>query len=129
MAIRLADLTANERSCVVTFDGETAEVHYRPSAYTPRLEGDFARVLQNGTPGNAIASLLAGVLLSWDVLGADGQALDVTVETMVEMPTRFLSTVMEQITEDMSTEREARKNLEGGSPQAANKANHRTGTR
>lgn len=55
------------------------------------------------------------MLVEWEVLGADGLPIPITVEDMVMVPTGILSKIMRAINEDSSGEAETRKNSDGGS--------------
>lgn len=114
MSITLADIERDERTCVVTQDEETAEVVYRPSAYTPAIEDALQTAIETNRPASGVARLLSGLLISWDVLGEDGAPLATTPESLRDIPSAFLFKVINAITADMGAG-DGRKNSGGGS--------------
>lgn len=115
MSIRICDLEKDERTCQVTFEGESAEVRYRPSAYTPAVEDALQSAIETNRPSGGVAKLLAGILIEWEVLDDEGKCLPTDAETLALLPSRFLFAVINVITADMGAEKEDRKNLGGGS--------------
>ena len=115
MPIRLIDLKKDRRTCIVTWEGETAEIVYRPSAYTPETEDEMRQAFESGRPANGLAMILASTLVEWDILDEDGNKLPPTLELMRKLSNGFLVAVSNAIVEDQNTEREDRKNSGGGS--------------
>jgi hypothetical protein len=128
MPIKLSDLAKDLRTCTVEYEGETAEVTYKPSAYTPQVEDNLQTAMETGRPSNAIARLLDGVVTAWEVLDEEGTEIPPVFENMKTMPSAFLTTVANTITRDMQSERDDRKNSGGGSPRKAKAGRARTGT-
>jgi hypothetical protein len=128
MPIRLKDLERDVRTCTVEYEGENAEVTYRPSAYTPFVEDKLQAAIESNRPSSGVARLLSSVLVGWEVLGEDGEAISTDSETLSALPSAFLFAVINAITEDMGTGREERKNSGGGSPRAASKGTARRGS-
>lgn len=127
MPINLAELQNDERTCEVTYEGQTAQVTYRPSAYTPALEDALQTALESGRPSSGIARLLEGVLLRWELLDENGEELPTTYEVMRELPSAFLVKVINTVTADMQAGREDRKNSGDGSRRKGSLASARTG--
>lgn len=134
MSISFGDLARDERSITVKLkdgglDGEEVNVCYRPSAYTPEHESRVAKMFSENLPAGALAESLAGVVVSWDVLGEDGKAMGVTLGELNRTPSWFLVVLSDAIGDDMRVKREEIKNLGGGSRAAASKGRSRSGTR
>lgn len=127
--IKIGDLIADERTITVEYQGETAKVIYRPSAYTPIVEERAQDEIDNNRPGSGLANLLEGMLIRWEVVGEDGEELPPTVEVMREMPVSFLTAMVNAVVEDMNVSREEIKNSGGGSLAGASKGKSRRGTR
>lgn len=129
MAIKISDLMQDERTCEMVFDGETAKITYRPSGYTPTTEDALQKGLETQRPSVGVASLLSELLLEWEVMDDDGQALPINLETLQRLPAGFLYSVMNAIIEDMTGAQEGtRKNSGVGLPQKASTGNARRST-
>jgi hypothetical protein len=129
MPITLMDLHRNTRTAALEYDGETVEVEYRPSEYTPEVEDAMQQARRSGRPAMSRVEVLDKMLISWDVLDEESKPLVPTRELLLSLPTAFLSAVLSAITEDQRVEREDRKNSGGGSGRRANSGNARNGTR
>jgi hypothetical protein len=129
MPIKLIDLAKDVRTCTVAFEDEEAEVTYRPSAYTPEIEDQLQTAIEKNRPSGGVADLLSGVILNWEVLEEDGSEYEPTRENLAKLPSAFLFTVINAITEDMQAEREDQKNSDAGSRRAGRRAKARSGTR
>lgn len=127
MPISLGALKNEERTFTFNYQGETAEITYRVHGYTPFLERKAQESLQEQLPARSIAIALAELLIAWDVVGENGQVLDVSYDTLEQFPFEFLTAVMNAITEDQQVGREDRKNLGAGSRRRAKSANAQTG--
>jgi len=128
MPIQIADLMRDERTCTVSYQGESAQVTYRPGAYTPAVEDAFQTALETNRPSRGVAEMLAGVLVSWEVVDEAGQELAVEVEFLIKVSSSFLFAVIGAITADLNAEKEDRKNSAGGSRRAASKGRARRGS-
>lgn len=128
MPIRLSDLQKDERTCTVEYGGETCEVTYRPSGYTPLVESQLQDEAEAGKPGLALAGLLSKILIGWEVMDGE-KKVPTTYNSLVNLPEAFLVAVVNKITDDVQVGREDRKNSGGGSLRRANKENARGGTR
>jgi len=129
MTIKIADLMSDIRTCVVHAGEEEAEVTYRPSAYTPEIEDRLQTAVESRRPSNGIAQWLSGIVIDWDVVDDNGERFPTTIEVMREMPSNFLTAVINAITDDMQSEKETRKNSGAGSPKKASLGRARSGTR
>lgn len=119
MPIRLSDLKKDQRTCTVEFGEESAEVVYRPSAYTAELETGIQEATERNMPGKLLATILEAMISHWAVIGEDGQELAPTAENLSKLPIEFLAEVVRVITEDIGAGLETRKNSAAGSPQRA----------
>lgn len=119
MPIRLSDLSRDERTVVLDWDGEQAELVYKPSGYTPAVEQELNADMTANLPNVAIAKMLSGLLKSWDVLDENEKPISTDFETLRKFPTEFLQAALAAVTGDQAASREERKNSGGGSPRKA----------
>lgn len=101
MAISVKKRRKIEKVVTVEYDGDSADVRYRPAAITKGLseeilEQDFK------TSSQVIAYWLSQVVVSWDVLDEDDKPMEPTPELMSQLEPQFLSAVRDAIVEDMS---------------------------
>jgi hypothetical protein len=117
MPISLHDiLTRDTHTITVEWEGETAEIVYRPSRYTPELEDTHFQAIREGVPSVGLARMLAGVLVSWEIVDDNGEPLPTDFETLSRLSTDFLDAVRDAIRADFRVGREDRKNSAAGSP-------------
>lgn len=119
MPISLSELMQDKRSCEVKIGDETAQVVYRPSAYTPIVEDALQTAIEGRRPGTGMAEYLAAIIISWEVIGDDGEEVPITKESLSSLPSRFLSEVSAAITDDVRAGGEERKNSGAGSRKRA----------
>lgn len=97
MALTIGHLQRNTRNLTFEFLGETVNVTYRPGALTPALSVEIA----DAATQLPIVTALERLLVSWDVLGEDGQTpLPITHAVLVSLPSEFLSTVFSAVMGD-----------------------------
>jgi hypothetical protein len=125
----LTHLLQDVRTCTVEYDDESAQVTYRPSAYTPEAEDTYQREIDARRPSGGCADVLSVMLLSWEVLDEDGVEIPIELELLRGMPSAFLFAVMAAIVRDLNTEREDRKNSGDGLRPKASREHARNGTR
>jgi hypothetical protein len=115
MPITLTALRNDRRETAVEYEGESAQIVYRPSAYTPETEDGLRGAVESGRPARGLATVLSQVLLEWEVVDDDGNLLPVTLELMMQMPNAFLVAISNAVSKDMGVASEDRKNSGGGS--------------
>jgi hypothetical protein len=115
MPISLSELQKDRKTVTVSVGEETAEVVYRPSAYTPEVEDEFRLALDGGRPSDALARWLASMVTAWELVDENGEQVPPTYEEMRTLPSEFLSLVVTAISEAGRPDKEARKNSGGGS--------------
>jgi len=99
MPIKLSEMGAKQKTATVSYLGETVNIVYRPAVITPRHEAQLSE--QSGQKAiEGLVAQLVEIVVSWDVLGADGKPLKPTTELLMEMPSNFLLAVMDAIRED-----------------------------
>jgi len=128
MSISIRDYNRDEKICEMAVGDERAEVLYRPSAYTPRVESELQSALERNRPSAGMAELLAGVLISWEVLDEEGNEIEPTIENLMELPSVLLGAAVSAISEDIAGDVD-RKNSGGGSRQKGWSGKSLTGTR
>lgn len=129
MPITLSDIKRDVRTTEVEYDGEVMEFSYKPSGYTEVVEDQFVGNMRGSYPVKAYVKLLANMLISFDLLDENGNALEPTNELLSVLPSRFLEAMFNAIMADMRAAREDRKNSGGGSVQKGSSGNARHGTR
>ena len=110
MSIKLSEIQKNKRTCTMEFGGETAKVVYRPAAMTPESEDEFKTALESGRSGDALAGMLANMLVEWDVLGEDDKPISVEYQVLRTVHTAILDAAIKAIMDDVRVSREERKN-------------------
>lgn len=124
---KISSLVRNEGMVTIGTGENCLNVNYSPSAYTPELEETYYKILMNRLPASAMAHLLSKVLVSWDLAEEteDGDLLiddegkpvivSIELERLKGLPTELISEIVAAITEDVSVNKEERKNLRRGS--------------
>src|SRR5512136_3112390 len=93
MSIKISELSQNERTCKISYGEETAEVVYRPSAYTPELEASVQQAAEKNLPGRLLVAMLSQLIHHWDVIDEAGNELVPTSENLGKLPMEFLAEV------------------------------------
>jgi hypothetical protein len=101
MGLKMGDFAKDERVVEIQLGEETAMLAYRPSAYTPRVESELQSALEQNRPSAGMARLLAGVLLSWEVLDEDGNEIEPTMDNLMDIPSVLLGAAITAISADM----------------------------
>lgn len=129
MPVRLSDLVSDTRDLAIKIAGETLNVTYRPSAYTPELEdatqGNFERNRSSG----AAAAMLAGLLVEWDLVDDDGEVIEIEVESLRTVPAEVLFAILAEIIDDLQIGKETVKNSGARSSRRVRRASSLGGTR
>ena len=94
--MRLSDLVRNERALALEFAGDTLNFSYRPGLVTPA----FSDAL--GTEKRPLIWALSRVVVSWDLVDDAGQPLPLTEQSLTEIPTPFLRSVLHAILDDVN---------------------------
>jgi hypothetical protein len=128
VSIRLGDYYRDERIVEMQVGEEKAMLAYRPSAYTPRVESELQSALERNRPSAGMAELLAGVLISWEVLDEEGNEIEPTMDNLMDLPSVLLGAAITAIGEDITGEAD-RKNLGGGSRPKGKSGRSLSGTR
>lgn len=113
--MRLSHVLADERNVTIEIDGEKLAVTYRPSSFTPEVEDAFLSTMDNRRSGNAMAQVLAGMLVGWDLQDEQGSVYPTTEAELRKLPMLFLGQVVEAIMEDIRPNARKRSSSNGGS--------------
>ncbi len=116
MPISIAALAANRRTVNIDFDGDTLKVVYRPSAINAAQEH---RELEDKAVGKYVLSIihtLTETIVSWDLLGDDGQPLPLTEDALKPLGIDILSKISSAIIADALPNRTTQPNSNGSSP-------------
>ena len=109
MPITIANLKKNRSSATIEFLGETAEVIYKPSEFTPELESEAASV-EKDKIGEFLVTVLSRLIESWDVTSEDGTQYEPTPENLSKLQVDFLAAVLKGIGESIRVNQDDRKN-------------------
>lgn len=102
MGIKVSNIKGESRKVTVEWEGETAEVSYRPSAVTVKALDAVQEHAEGDRGDRALVSMLEAVLVAWDVLGDDGEPIGTDADTLNGLPIAFLTTVLQAVQEDMN---------------------------
>jgi hypothetical protein len=87
-------------------DGDTLNVVYRPSAYTPEFEMKTQAAI-DAKDRDALGKMLVDIVIEWDLYEDEAQKVKVpiTVERLRTLPMIILAPVMESVGGDLSPNR------------------------
>lgn len=130
MPISFSDLIQDRRVLEFSFLDDKVVLTYRPSGITPEVEDRLQGLIETRRSSNSMAEFLAGVLVEWDVENDDGTPYPTTLESLRKLPGNFLVRMVNEITDDMMSGVDDRKNSGAGSPAKRNRSERsRNGTR
>lgn len=115
--MKLSSLIKNERRLAIDLDGETLSVVYRPSKITPAAQEEFAEAVDRVGNGPAAATMLARILVSWDLEGDDGPYPH-DEESLRALPLSFVGGVFGAIMRDLNPNAQTSETSKGGSLRA-----------
>lgn len=99
---KIAHLLKDRRSLPVDLgEGETLNVVYRPGAVTPTSHDETIELVGQQRVGAALAQSLATTIVSWDLVGDNNTPIKPDVETLRDLPVRFLDMVLSAIQADI----------------------------
>jgi len=128
MPIRITDLYQDLKETTVEYAGQSMQVGFRPSGYTPAVESAFHAAMDREMPSNAVADLLDGLLVSWELLDENEEVIPITHETLVKLGSMFLFAMAEAITREMQEDKESQKKSPGTLPLASKRGSFQSGT-
>jgi hypothetical protein len=126
--ISISALAANRRTVNIDFSGETLRVTYKPSAINASQE---ERELADKETGHHVLSIirtLTETIVSWDLLGEDGQPLPLTEDALKPLGIDILSQISRAIVRDALPNRTTQPSSNGTSQQTASSAPSPSGT-
>ena len=81
MPISIQALATDEQTFHPEWNGQAFTVSYRPKVFTSKFQQDYRKAsIDLNTDGEVLGWWYSRVVVSWDVLGADGQPLPLTPE-------------------------------------------------
>lgn len=98
MAISLDSLVDDSHEFEVVWQGEPIQLVVRPSAVTPAL----GRVMRTGEADDALVQALTAVVVSWDVVDAQGAVTVPDTALLETLPSVFLSWLLKVIGEELA---------------------------
>ncbi len=116
MPISLSKITAKTKTIAVEWEGETVQIDYSPSQYTPAYidalaakQKEAEAEADTAKQGEKFSEMACEVVKAWDIQGDDGAVLPVSVAAMSQLPVSLIQRFIESITGDLSP------NARGGS--------------
>lgn len=114
MPIKLNDIVRDRREFEFEFGGETMQVVYQPSAYTPAAEDEMQTAMESGRPANGLAKILHRTIMEWELMDGD-EPLAVEMDVLTRLPNEFLVALSNAIVADQQHDRDTLKNSGAGS--------------
>jgi hypothetical protein len=109
MSITIKDLMAGGKSVKLTYDDFELNVEYKPSAITPTLQAEIAKMDFNSM--SATVSLMIKILSGWDILGDDGLPIPIDEDTLNGLPIRLLGQINKAVFDDLAPRTQQEKKL------------------
>jgi hypothetical protein len=105
MGVRLSAMKAKVKESHLDWDGERVDFAYKPNEFTMEL-ADEIQAAADDENLTMVSSMLAPIIVWWDVLDDEDQRIDATADNMRRFPLNFLLKIMGAITEDQDPESE-----------------------
>jgi len=114
MPIKFSDLSKEVRSTSIDVDGEPLAIVYRPKAMSAKAQILGGRLIKlaedskNKVPVDAkevfqaiddLVGVLKDLLVSWDLVGEDGERIPVTREWIERLPMEMLADIFRAVSE------------------------------
>jgi hypothetical protein len=128
MPIRLSALSADRRTVRVPFGDDALTVTYRPSAINAVQESRELEDREKGRHLLAQAKSLAEIIVSWDLVDDDGQAVPVGEDVVATLGLDVVSKLTRGILEDLLPNRATATDSRNGSSAAASSVPAPSGT-
>jgi hypothetical protein len=117
MPIKLSDLNSNRRTVEFDWNGNDVHIEYRPSAITPIFQ---SRVFKMDTKDSMnIVDAVCTMLTGWDVLGDDGNPIEITANILGSFPIEFVTRIVEVVFKDIKPGTPDEKKPSGGGSSTA----------
>ena len=98
MPIKLAELQRQERTIPVAFDGQEAQVTYKPHVITlALLNSDIS-----------VPAAIQATVIAWDVVDAAGQPVPITEAGLAPVPWALLQAVWREVRADSASPKASR---------------------
>lgn len=100
--MKLSQLVEDRRTVTIPIGSGEITLGYTPAGVTPRMFA-MADEAQNGTVNiGALCTMMAPMLIDWDVTDDDGATLPLTAEGLMDVPIPVLVKLMEAIAADIA---------------------------
>lgn len=100
MPINLNHLKNDKRTITVDYFGDSVNIVYRPSVLTPAAEAKIRDENESGD-NKVFLQTLCDLFVEWDVLDEKNEPLPIVPDIMNELPTSFLTHLLQGCREDM----------------------------
>lgn len=117
--IRVSALTADRRPVAIPIGGDTLNLTYKPSAINAVQEARELEEREKGRHLLAQARSLSEIILSWDLLDDEGQALPVSSDVIATFGIDIVSKLTRAILDDLLPNRTPPATSSNGSSAAA----------
>ena len=111
MPLNVAQLVAKRVPLTFTYDGQEVHLEFRPLSEV--VQGQLRKTITDPPDETALRHFLAAVLVSWDVIGEDGNPYPVDAESLIPFPYDFLMAAT------MAVQEAIRPNLESAATSGA----------
>jgi hypothetical protein len=98
---KLSDLAAPRKKITVGSGPDALTVEYNEAAWTPRFERELRLIRDDEEGDSAALTLLARLLVGWDLAGDDGAPIGTDGESLAEVPSKIVRIVMDAIVADI----------------------------
>lgn len=110
MPIKLVDLKRDQRTIEIPIGigddaEETLTVTYKPSEYSSKTEAELNTILQGDVKSLMGTTFVQRLVLSWDLIGDDGEPYPITLDSLAELPSTFIGDVVGGVAKDMGKAR------------------------
>ena len=111
MPVKLVDLKRDQRTIEIQIylgdeEEETLTVTYRPSEYSSKAEAELNESLAGDLKSRMGTEFVRRLVLSWDLIGEDGEPYPITDEGLAELPSTFIGDVVGGVAKDMGKVRQ-----------------------
>lgn len=97
------------------YDGDEAEISYRPDVLTPKVTREIAQRSADAKEDSVLSDLLVLFVAKWDVVDEDGNAIPISRDALDDLSGRFQVELSNQIQADLAERTEAEGKAGGSS--------------
>ena len=120
--LTISELMGDEAEVDVPFGEKSLHITFRPGNLTAELEDEYVQRMADDRPVDALAKMVATLIVGWDVVDAKGKAVKPSYSFLRKLGVQTLTRILTAIQEASGLVRgaETTKNSGGGSSLAGN---------